>query len=88
VKDLDNFDEVGIWVSTCPCGLMVSGASLHLCECPMKVISTDWDNRAFFTMSAATRKYDKIRSGISWLKMDIAMNFFFQSNPSDLILRI
>ena len=46
MKDLDNFDEVGMWVSTYPCSLMVSGASLHLCECPMKVILADWANRA------------------------------------------
>ena len=42
----DNFDEVWMWVSTYPCCLMVSGASLHLCECPMKVFSADWANRA------------------------------------------
>ena len=42
----DNFDEVGMWVSTYLCCLMVSGASLHLCEYPMKVFLADWADRA------------------------------------------
>ena len=42
----DNFDEVWMWVSTYPCCLMVLGASLHLCEYPMKVFSADWADRA------------------------------------------
>ena len=46
MKDLDSFDEVGMWVSTYPCSLMVSGASLYLYECPMKVILAGWANGA------------------------------------------
>ena len=46
MTEADKFDEVWMWVSTYPCCLMVSGASLHLCECHMKVFLADWANRA------------------------------------------